>query len=127
MFIHVFIIEAEYVFERRKPFLPIQVQAGYTPEGWLGILFGSKYRYTLSKPEKYQSQVEGLLGKVREIITGQQQPSIANDEPGRYTLSCTVWENSFKCDYLCLIYGILSILIYNLMFYFFITILAIIC
>ena len=78
------IVEAEYVFERRKPFLPIQVQAGYTPEGWLGILFGSKYRYTLSKPNKYNTEVEGLLGKIREITTGQLQPSVANDEPGMY-------------------------------------------
>lgn len=63
--------EAEYVFERRKPFLPIQVQHKYNPDGWLGILCGTKYRYTVSKPEKYAAEVSGLLAKVDEIVTGQ--------------------------------------------------------
>lgn len=76
--------EAEYVFERRKPFLPIQVQPKYIPEGWLGILFGSKYRYTLSKPERYEAEVSGLLGKVKEIVSAQTvQQSSAGDVPGK--------------------------------------------
>ncbi|XP_067935708.1 uncharacterized protein [Watersipora subatra] len=73
--------EAEYVFERRKPFIPVQVQAGYTPEGWLGILFGSKFRYTLCKPDKYKTEVEGLLGKVKELASSQAQPVAAKDVP----------------------------------------------
>ena len=74
--------EAESVHERRKPFLPIQVQAGYTPDGWLGILFGSKHRYTLCEPNRYDAEITRVLDKAREITTGQTHPAVAYDTAG---------------------------------------------
>ena len=30
--------EAEYVFQLRKPYVPLMVEKGYKPDGWLGKL-----------------------------------------------------------------------------------------
>ncbi|KAF6039146.1 hypothetical protein EB796_002544 [Bugula neritina] len=68
--------EAEYVFEQRRPFLPVQVQPKYVPNGWLGILLGTRYRYCLTKADRYDLEVSSLLLKVQELITGVQQPSL---------------------------------------------------
>ncbi len=34
--------EAEYAFNLGKPIIPLIMQKGYKPDGWLGIILGSK-------------------------------------------------------------------------------------
>jgi hypothetical protein len=43
-----FIIEAEYAFARDKMVIPVLLQNRYRPDGWLGILIGSKKFYDFS-------------------------------------------------------------------------------
>ena len=95
MFLHLYVIfftisEAEYASERGIPILPIQLQPKYKPDGWLGILCGSMYRYNLCNQTRYESEVKLLLSKVREISAGNSQqptlstvPKLALDMPGR--------------------------------------------
>lgn len=33
-------LEAEYLLQQKKPFIPIFLQPGYKPNGWLGLLIG---------------------------------------------------------------------------------------
>ncbi|KAF6039144.1 hypothetical protein EB796_002542 [Bugula neritina] len=68
--------EAEYAHEWEKPLLPVRVQPKYKPNGWLGFLLGTKYRYCLTEADRYDSEVSLLLLKVQELITGVQQPSL---------------------------------------------------
>jgi len=71
-----FVLEAEYAHEWEKPLLPVRVQPKYKPNGWLGFLLGTKYRYCLTEADRYDSEVSLLLLKVQELITGVQQPSL---------------------------------------------------
>lgn len=41
-------IEAEYAVERNKASIPMLMQSGYKPLGWLGIINGSKYHIDFS-------------------------------------------------------------------------------
>ena len=40
-----FIPEAEYAFQSRKKIIPLIMQPGYRPDGWLGLVLGSKFYY----------------------------------------------------------------------------------
>lgn len=33
-------LEAEYVVQTKKPFVPLYLQPGYKPNGWLGLVIG---------------------------------------------------------------------------------------
>ena len=35
--------EAEYTFQLRKPYIPLMVEKGYKPDGWLGKQYCHKY------------------------------------------------------------------------------------
>jgi hypothetical protein len=43
--------EAEYVYQIRKPFIPLIMESGYKPNGWLGILLGSRIYVDFTKYE----------------------------------------------------------------------------
>ena len=43
-------LEAEYATECGVPMLPIHVQPGYVPRGWLGFIMGSKLWYSIVQP-----------------------------------------------------------------------------
>lgn len=34
--------EAEYAYQRRKRVIPLMMEPSYSPDGWLGIILGSK-------------------------------------------------------------------------------------
>lgn len=40
--------EAEYAFSLHKDIIPLMMQLQYTPDGWLGLLRGSKIFYDFS-------------------------------------------------------------------------------
>ncbi|RUS83523.1 hypothetical protein EGW08_008702 [Elysia chlorotica] len=58
--------EAEYTFQQRKPIIPLIMQNGYKPDGWLGLILGSKLFYDFSGKYSFESRMEGLL---KAIIT----------------------------------------------------------
>jgi hypothetical protein len=43
--------EAEYAFSLKKPIIPLIMQSGYKPTGWLGIILGSKIFVDFTKYE----------------------------------------------------------------------------
>ena len=43
------VIEAEYSVEQNKPSIPLMMQNGYKPLGWLGIINGSKLHIDFSQ------------------------------------------------------------------------------
>ena len=44
-------LEAEYLIQQKKPFIPLLMQKGYKPDGWLGIIVGSKIFIDFTKLE----------------------------------------------------------------------------
>jgi len=62
------ISEAEFAFEQKKRFLPIEVDANYKLNGWLDILLGAKYRYCLTNPRRCDVEVKAILSKIKHVI-----------------------------------------------------------
>jgi hypothetical protein len=63
-----FIIEAEYAFARDKMVIPVLLQNRYRPDGWLGILIGSKKFYDFSgkydfdkKFREMKTELDGVM------------------------------------------------------------------
>ncbi|XP_077865675.1 uncharacterized protein LOC100367673 [Saccoglossus kowalevskii] len=58
--------EAEYTYKLRKDFIPIQVQANYSPDGWLGILVGTKLYFDASADSHLNETVSKLIRELGE-------------------------------------------------------------
>ncbi|GFO26287.1 hypothetical protein PoB_005279200 [Plakobranchus ocellatus] len=76
--------EAEYTFQQRKPIIPLIMQRGYKPDGWLGLILGSKLYYDFSGNYSFESRMDGLRKAVFTVAgrgTGQvdsvDQPLVA--------------------------------------------------
>ena len=62
--------EAEYTFRLRKRIIPLRLQPGYNPDGWLGALAGSKLVFDCSLPSKLEESIRNVvkeLGNVGKI------------------------------------------------------------
>ncbi len=49
------------MYSLRKDLIPILVQPGYVPDGWLGALVGSKLFYDMTSEEKVEIQTSKLV------------------------------------------------------------------
>ncbi|XP_077984869.1 uncharacterized protein LOC144439456 [Glandiceps talaboti] len=56
--------EAEYTYKLHKDYIPIKVQPKYSPDGWLGILVGTKLYFDFSSEENLETNFPSL---VREL------------------------------------------------------------
>ena len=56
--------EAEYAYTRKKLMIPAMLQKGYKPDGWLGILMGSKLYYNMFNQDDIRNAMPGLKGEV---------------------------------------------------------------
>lgn len=54
-------LEAEYTFQMRKEMIPIMVEKGYRPDGWLGLLVGAKLYIDFCGEYSFQTQMNSLL------------------------------------------------------------------
>jgi len=61
------VTEAEYAFSLKKTIIPLKLEAGYSPDGWLGLLIRSKLYYDFSAPEKFNSQWRKLNAKLKDL------------------------------------------------------------
>ena len=55
------ISEAEYAFALQKPIIPLLMEKNYKPDGWLGILKGSKLFFDFSGKYPYEKKLEDLI------------------------------------------------------------------
>ena len=60
--------EAEYTFRLRKNYIPLRLQQGYYPDGWLGALAGSKLVIDFSLPSKYEDAVKQLVKELTKYV-----------------------------------------------------------
>ena len=82
--------EAEYAYTRKKCLIPVMVEKGYKPDGWLGILVGSKLYYNMFNTDMMQQSVPGLVTAVEAIHNDSAAPkflqkggsSSSEDAPG---------------------------------------------
>ncbi|XP_077867140.1 uncharacterized protein LOC144356158 [Saccoglossus kowalevskii] len=53
--------EAEYTYRLNKPFIPLKIQSDYQPDGWLGILLGTKLYFDFSAATRPEKEMPKLL------------------------------------------------------------------
>ena len=56
--------EAEYAYTRKKLMIPAMLQKGYKPDGWLGILMGSKLYYNMFNQDDIRNAMPAIRGEV---------------------------------------------------------------
>ena len=52
--------EAEYAFTLHKDIVPLMMESNYRPDGWLGIIMGSKLWIDFSSGQNIRDSVEKL-------------------------------------------------------------------
>ncbi|XP_052098072.1 uncharacterized protein LOC127732904 [Mytilus californianus] len=72
--------EAEYAFARDKMIIPVLLQNRYRPDGWLGILIGSKKFYDFSGKYDFEKKFLELRGELEgQLLQKKRQPAIMKD------------------------------------------------
>ena len=67
--------ESEYIFRLHKDIIPLRLQQGYRPDGWLGILVGSRLYFDLSSEDLLRTNLPklvkelGIRGKINTPAT----------------------------------------------------------
>ena len=64
-------VEAEYTFRLRKKIVPLRLQPKYYPDGWLGILVGSKLVFDCSLQEKIEDSIRHLIRELTNVGQGE--------------------------------------------------------
>ncbi|VDI62430.1 Hypothetical predicted protein [Mytilus galloprovincialis] len=72
--------EAEYAFARDKMIIPVLLQNRYRPDGWLGILIGSKKFYDFSGKYDFEKKFLELRGELEgQLLQKKRQPAMMKD------------------------------------------------
>nr|XP_054771677.1 uncharacterized protein LOC129279601 [Lytechinus pictus] len=78
--------EAEYTFKLNKAIIPLQMQQNYKPDGWLGIMIGTKFYIQMSTMDEVISNVDRLKrelagrGRVPTMSLSTRLPSISSGD-----------------------------------------------
>lgn len=67
--------EAEYAYTRKKPLIPVMFERGYKPDGWLGIIMGSKLYYNMHNTDEMAESIPGLVGEVTAVQNESAKPA----------------------------------------------------
>jgi hypothetical protein len=80
--------EAEYAYSRKKKLIPVMMEKSYAPDGWLGIIMGTKLYYNMHTVDEMQENVLGVIGEVRTVqqslgraAGSTAPPSLSRDPP----------------------------------------------
>jgi hypothetical protein len=71
--------EANYAHQRKKPMLPLMLEEGYAPSGWLGFLLGTKLWYgfigdTMKTEVAFAAKMNELVTMVDKLVTSKEGP-----------------------------------------------------
>ncbi|XP_072050029.1 uncharacterized protein [Amphiura filiformis] len=61
--------EAEYAYKLKKPVIPLLIEDSYQPDGWLGLLQGTKLYYNFSSDALMKTELPRLLTAIKECIS----------------------------------------------------------
>ncbi|XP_041361800.1 uncharacterized protein LOC121377777 [Gigantopelta aegis] len=75
--------EAEYAFQQRKRIIPLMLEQGYRPDGWLGMILGAKLFHDFSGKYPFEPKMTGLLKELAQLKSGKSStvPSDVVDAP----------------------------------------------
>ncbi|XP_070209325.1 uncharacterized protein [Littorina saxatilis] len=58
--------EADYANKLKKYIIPLKLQPGYDPTGWLGFIIGDKFFFDFTKEALHQQKLQKLTQKVKD-------------------------------------------------------------
>jgi len=64
-----FCTEALFADNRGKEIIPLLLETGYQPNGWLGLLVSNKLYFDFSVPEKFESSWHMLYAKLNVVMS----------------------------------------------------------
>eukprot|EP01047_Picozoa_sp_COSAG01_P044245 COSAG01_NODE_3985_length_5465_cov_3.480432_6_plen_497_part_00 len=86
-------LEAQYAFQRKKDMIPLMMQEGYIPDGWLGMFLGVRLWYgfygpVLANEAAFEGKIEELCREVgkrgkRNMVDTVGLASTVNNARGR--------------------------------------------
>ncbi len=62
--VDVFHVEAEYSFRLRKDIVPLLLQSGYVPDGWLGLMVGTRLYFDFTSDDNINKEMPRLLREI---------------------------------------------------------------
>jgi len=62
------------MYRLRKDIIPLVLEPGYVPDGWLGILIGTKLFFDLSRPATFDVELDRVIQEIGS--RGRLQPSV---------------------------------------------------
>lgn len=71
-----YIQEAEYSYKLRKCVVPLRVEPRYVPDGWLGIIIGTRLYFDFTPEKQFDHMMENLIkelgskGRIFDNIDG---------------------------------------------------------
>ncbi|XP_077984640.1 uncharacterized protein LOC144439239 [Glandiceps talaboti] len=86
--------EAEYTYKLGKDFVPIRVQENYSPDGWLGILIGTKLYFDISSEPRLHDNVPNIIRELGD--RGKINKKESKQETGKKTTKTK--QNSVEAD-----------------------------
>ncbi|XP_070553263.1 uncharacterized protein [Ptychodera flava] len=98
-------MEAEYACKLKKPYIPLRVEKGYSPDGWLGIMVGTKLYFDLSSDEQFEKNFPGLVREIsnrEEPMDGVVEKSgiTQPDMPVPKNIKVPLWGNTQIAEWL---------------------------
>ena len=72
-------LEAQYAYQRQKEMVPLMVEEGYSADGWLGMLLGTRVWYLFYGP--VLSEEDSFEAKVSELCRELGTPPKLNPKP----------------------------------------------
>ncbi|CAF3436539.1 unnamed protein product [Rotaria socialis] len=69
-------LECEYAYQRKKHIIPLLLQANYKPDGWLGIILGSKLYINYAK-KPFEAAYSETLGELQATMNPtERKPTV---------------------------------------------------
>ena len=70
--LHRLLAEAGYAFELDKKIVPIKIDKGFKPTGWLGPLIGNKMYYVMKTVDDVSRELPNIIEKgISGVIRGE--------------------------------------------------------
>ncbi|XP_033100617.1 uncharacterized protein LOC117104068, partial [Anneissia japonica] len=89
--------EAEYAFQQRKHIVPLMLEQEYKPDGWLGMILGTKLYVEFRGNYDFNQQIPRLtkqIGQkqgVKEVVTAVDSPDVGSKPPTGKQYSVMNW------------------------------------
>ncbi|XP_053407665.1 uncharacterized protein LOC123547444 [Mercenaria mercenaria] len=65
--------EANYAFQKKRQIIPLKMERGYEPDGWLGFIIGTLKYYEFSGHYPFDAKVKELIRGLQTAYTGEKE------------------------------------------------------